>query len=70
MGYRPSRDDLADVLTTDFSEVRSYFPLAKEGDIVYDWSNESEAWASLCGMSGVCLVRDGEIIESVLLLMN
>ena len=40
------------------------------GDEIWEFDSSRESWEHLCGRSGIALVRDGEIVASVVLVMN
>ena len=42
----------------------------QEGDEIWEFCSSSEFWQMLAGRSGVCLVRNGEIIDSIITAMN
>lgn len=42
----------------------------QEGDELWSYSSSDESWANLAGRMGLVLLRDGEVIESVLTAMN
>ncbi len=42
----------------------------QEVDELWEFSNPPEMWENLCGRAGICIVRDGEIIDSIITVMN
>ena len=42
----------------------------KVGDELWTYSSPEKTWENLCGRGGVCIVRDGKIIKSVLMVMS
>ena len=40
------------------------------GDEVWRFSSPSESWASMCGCAGYSVVRNGEILRSLVTLRN
>lgn len=42
----------------------------KKGDELWEFSSPPETWADLCGRAGICIVRDGDIIDSIVTMMN
>jgi len=45
-------------------------PLLRAEDEIWEWSSSPESWAELCGCGGICIVRNGEAIASMLTRMN
>ncbi len=42
----------------------------QEGDELWEFSSSAESWKHLAGRSGLCIVRKGRIIASLVTLMN
>lgn len=42
----------------------------KEGDELWEFCSPPKSWENLAGRAGICLVRDGEIIDSIVTIMN
>jgi hypothetical protein len=42
----------------------------EDDDIVYEFCSPPESWAVLAGRKGYALVRDGEIIDSIITELN
>ena len=42
----------------------------KPGDEIWTFSSPPETWEALMGRSGIALVRDGEIVQHIVTLMN
>ena len=40
------------------------------GDELWEFRSPPDSWAHLCGRAGVSLVRDGQVIDSIVTLMN
>lgn len=40
------------------------------GDALWSFSSPPETWQHLCGRSGIALVRDGKIIDFLVIVMN
>ncbi len=40
------------------------------GDELWEFSSSSESWDSLAGRAGVALVRNGEVIDSIVTIMS
>ena len=42
----------------------------QEGDELWRFSSPQESWEHLAGRAGICIVRDGEITDSLVTIMN
>jgi len=42
----------------------------KMDDELWEFSSPPESWEHLCGRAGICIVRDGEIFDSIVTVMN
>lgn len=42
----------------------------RPGDELWEFSSSQESWRYLCGRGGIALVRDGEIVASLVTTMN
>jgi hypothetical protein len=42
----------------------------QDTDELWTFSSSRETWKSFCGRAGIALMRDGEIIDSIVTLMN
>ena len=42
----------------------------QEGDELWNFSSPAESWRMLCGRAGIALVRNGEIVDSFVTMMN
>jgi len=42
----------------------------KQGDELWKFSSPPESWRLLAGRAGLCIVRGGEIVDSIVTLMN
>lgn len=42
----------------------------KQGDEIWKFSSSTESWEDLAGREGICIVRDGEIVDSIVTMMN
>ena len=42
----------------------------KQGDELWKFSSSAESWQHLAGRAGLCIVRNGEIVDSIVTLMN
>lgn len=40
------------------------------GDELWEFMSSPESWACLAGRAGIALVREGEIVDSILTMMN
>jgi hypothetical protein len=49
---------------------QEFLDLMAPGDELWEFMSPPETWAHLAGRAGIALVRDGEIIDSFLTLMN
>lgn len=49
---------------------RYFKSIIQEGDELWTFSNSRKEWMQLAGRKGVCIVRDGEIIHSMLTKMS
>jgi hypothetical protein len=52
------------------SEWKAFKLRAQPGDEVWRFSSPPESWRALAGRAGVALVRNGEIVEKFVTLMN
>lgn len=52
------------------AEWRKMVAMMKDGDELWAFCSEIESWQILCGRAGISLVREGEIIESIVTMMN
>jgi hypothetical protein len=41
-----------------------------EGDEVWRFSSPPETWTNMCGRGGVCIVRNGKIVDGIITIMN
>lgn len=51
-------------------EWRKMLMMMQDGDELWTFCSEVESWQMLCGRAGISLVRGGEIIESIVTMMN
>ena len=42
----------------------------QKGDELWEFCSPMESWEHLCGRAGICIVRDGKIIDSIITVMN
>lgn len=42
----------------------------QEGDELWEFSNSNDAWQHLAGRAGIALVRNGEIVDCIVTVMN
>lgn len=42
----------------------------QKGDELWEFCSPLESWVHLCGQAGICIVRNGKIIESFVTVMN
>jgi hypothetical protein len=42
----------------------------KDGDELWEFCSPPKSWEDLCGRAGICIVRDGEIIDTIVTIMN
>ena len=42
----------------------------QDGDELWLFSSPKETWQNLCGRGGICIVRNGEVIKSMVTVMN
>jgi len=42
----------------------------REGDEIWYFNSPDSTWANLCGRAGLCIVRNGQIVDSLVLMMN
>ncbi|MDQ7780518.1 MAG: hypothetical protein RDV41_12555 [Planctomycetota bacterium] len=42
----------------------------QEGDELWEYCSPPETWKAFCGRAGVCVVRNGEVIDSISTMMN
>jgi hypothetical protein len=42
----------------------------KEGDELREFFSSAESWQHLAGRAGIALVRDGEVVSSIVTMMN
>jgi hypothetical protein len=54
-------------LADDWKDLKAQM---REGDELHAFSSEAASWEHLAGRAGVALVRDGEIVVSILTAMN
>jgi hypothetical protein len=41
-----------------------------QGDQIWSFSSSAESWKHLGGRAGLCIVRDGEVVDSFVTMMN
>ena len=51
-------------------EWRRIVMMMQDGDELWTFCSDVESWQMLCGRAGISLVRGGEIIESIVTMMN
>lgn len=57
--------------SVDHDWMRGQFsPKVRPGDVIYYYCSRLDEWDRLMGSEGYILVRDGEIVESVVVRMN
>jgi hypothetical protein len=44
--------------------------MIEPGDELWEFSNSEESWKNLSGRAGICLVRQGEVVYSLVTLMS
>ena len=49
---------------------RSLIDQMEEGDELWTFSSSQESWARLCGCAGIALVRNSEVVNSIVTMMN
>jgi hypothetical protein len=42
----------------------------QDGDELWQFSSPKESWINMCGRAGLCIVRDGEIVDHFVIAMN
>jgi hypothetical protein len=42
----------------------------QDGDELWEFSSPLATWKHLCGRAGICIVRNGEIIDSLVTIMS
>lgn len=42
----------------------------KDDDELWLFSSSKETWQNLCGRGGICIVRDREVVKSMVTVMN
>ncbi len=42
----------------------------REGDELWEFASPPETWECLCGRAGICIIRNGEMIDFIVTLMN
>lgn len=42
----------------------------QEGDELWEFFSPPSTWKHLCGRAGICIVRNGKIIDSLVTVMN
>jgi hypothetical protein len=42
----------------------------REGDEIWEFTSPPDTWQHLCGRAGVSIVRNGEIVDSFVTVMN
>ena len=42
----------------------------KDGDELWLFSSPIESWTNMCGRGGICIVRNGEVVKSMVTVMN
>ena len=52
------------------AQWREFVAKMQDADELWTFSSGNESWAHLCGRAGIALVRDGEIVDSIITLMN
>ena len=52
------------------SEWRELVAHMIDGDEIWEFRSPGITWERLAGRAGICLVRDGEIIDSIVTMMN
>ena len=41
-----------------------------EGDELWEFNSPADTWQNLCGRAGIALVRNGEVIDAIITMMN
>ena len=42
----------------------------RDGDELWLFSSPKETWQNLCGRGGICIVRDGEVVKTMVTVLN
>lgn len=42
----------------------------QEGDELWLFSSPKTSWMNMCGRAGICIVRDGKVVSSMVTMMN
>ncbi len=69
-GRQAALSDLAKKLGGPRTEWRQLSEKMQPGDELWEFESPIEYWDSLCGSSGVALVRDGLVVAEVTIDMN
>ena len=51
----------------EWSALKGQF---QEEDELWEFSSPFETWENLGGTAGICIVRDGEVVDSIVTMMN
>jgi hypothetical protein len=51
-------------------EWRALLDQMTQDDELWEYSSSSESWKALAGRAGIALVRNGEVVDSILTVMN
>jgi hypothetical protein len=52
------------------AEWRELLNKMQETDELWEFSSGSDSWGNLAGRGGIALVRNGEIVDSIITIMN
>ena len=42
----------------------------RAGDELWEFASASDSWQHLAGRAGICIVRNGEVVDSIVTVMN
>jgi len=52
------------------NEWLTFIRQIQEGDELWEFVSPLDTWGKLCGRAGICLVRNGEIIDEIITMKN
>ena len=68
--YRPYGNREHHDVEISEEELNNLKAQMQEGDELWIFNSPQEFWSGLCGRRGLCIIRDGEEVDSVLTLMG
>lgn len=57
-------------LANNYHQAFNFLNKIKDGDKIWSWSTDSQSWMMLMGNGGYIIIRNDEVVDSILTIMN